>query len=345
MGPGSWFTPLVGPVKLLIVFAAFGFAYGVVLQRSGFCFAKAGFELFLLRSRDAFNGVMAGLVVATLGFAVVSALRVQAGLDAKTHLLVIPFGAGTVVGATLFGMGMSLAGMCAAGTLQRIGEGYLVAWFTLLGIVAGAALDPFAAFLPESWRTQSQGVWLGDRFGALPAAGVAVLALLCVWLAVMKTQGAAIRWPARSWRSLISPAIAGGIALGLIDTAQVAFATPWTVAYPLALVRPALAGALSQSAWQAALPLLTLDAGLVLGSLASSAHATRARVRLPRRGRDVARALIGGVLMGWGIQLARGCGIGGAFSAIPSLSASAWLFLPSLFFGAWIGSRIIRRFD
>lgn len=330
-------------MKSLIIFAAFGIAYGVVLQRSGFCFAKAGFELFLLRSRDAFNGVISGLVVATLGFAVVTAVRAHAGLEPKSHLLVMPLGVGTAIGAVLFGVGMSLAGMCAAGTLQRLGEGYLVAWISLLGIIVGAALDPFSAFVPEHWKTQSSGLWLGERAGALTAGALAVLALVCVWLAVMRSQGAALRWRGVAWRSLITPTIAGGVVLGLLNAAQAAFAAPWTVAYPLAVVRPALSGTLSRSVLHEAFPLLVLDAGLVIGSLIASVRADGVQIRMPRRWRDVAVALIGGVLMGWGIQLGRGCSIGGMFSAIPSLSASALLFAPSLFFGAWIGNQVIRR--
>jgi uncharacterized membrane protein YedE/YeeE len=323
-------------LKLLIIFGLFGFAYGVVLQRSGFCIARAGFELFLLKSRDALNGLIAGLLTATIGFAVVSVLRERAGLPPQTHLLISPLGAGTVVGAVIFGLGMTLAGMCAAGTLLRLGEGYVIAWASLAGILLGAACDPFRRFLPLSWQLQSSGLWLGKTVGLPAAAAVTLVAILVTW-ALIGGKRAFRR------RSLLAPTVYGGIALGVLNTLQMAAATPWTVAYPLALIPPAMSGTLSPGDTRAALPLLVLDGGLILGALLARATGERYRLRWPRRTREVVTALAGGVLMGWGIQLARGCSIGGGFSALPSLSASAWVFLPCLFLGAWVGARVVRR--
>jgi len=321
---------------LLIVFGLFGLAYGVVLQRSGFCIARAGFEVSLLRSRDALNGVVMGLLVATVGFAVVTMLRARAGLPSQDHLLIIPFGLGTAVGAVIFGLGMTLAGMCAAGTLLRLGEGYVIAWASLAGLLLGAAFDPFRRFLPMAWQVQSGGVWLGEIAGAPAAAGVTVAAIVVAWVAMGGKR-------VFRKRSLLTPTVYGGAALGLLNTLQMAAATPWTVAYPLGLVPGAMAGTLSHSAVSQALPLLVLDGGLALGALLATATGERYRLRWPRRAKDVLAALVGGALMGWGIQLARGCSIGGGFSALPSLSASGWIFFPCLFLGAWIGARVMRR--
>lgn len=329
---------------MLAVFAAFGLAYGIVLQRSGFCFARAGYELFLLRSRDAFSGVLAGMVVATAGFAAVAAIRGALGLDPSAHLLILPLGLGTLLGGILFGIGMAFAGMCAAGTLQRLGEGYLIAWFTLAGAIIGSALDPFRAFFPQAWQAQfPRGVWLGDHLGAIGGgvAGVAVLGL--IWLAIARLQDRAGSGERGfSLRAALTPTVIGGALLGLINTAQVAVTTAWTVAYPLALVPAALSNDLPQSALHQAAPFIVLDVGLVLGALLASAR-DRVRLRVPRRWREIVFALAGGVLMAWGVQLGKGCSIGGAFSALPSLSLSGWLFFPCLFFGAWIGSQIVRR--
>jgi len=323
-------------LRLLIVFGLFGLAYGAVLQRSGFCIARAGFELFLLRSRDALNGVIAGLLVATVGFAVVTVLRERAGLPPQDHLLIIPFGLGTAVGAVIFGLGMTLAGMCAAGTLQRLGEGYVIAWASFAGILLGAAFDPFRRLLPMSLQLQSSGLWIGGRLGEVTGAAATLAVIVIAW-ALIGGKSAFRK------RSLLTPTVYGGAALGLLNTLQMAAATPWTVAYPLGLVPGAVSGSLSRSAVDQALPLLVLDAGLVLGALLATATGERYRLRWPRRARDVLAALVGGVLMGWGIQLARGCSIGGGFSALPSLSASGWIFFPCLFLGAWIGARVMRR--
>ena len=330
-------------MKSLIIFAGFGLAYGIVLQRSGFCFARAGFELFLLRSRDAFNGVMAGLVVATVGFTAVTAVRGSLGLEPTAHLLLLPLGAGTLLGGIVFGIGMTLAGMCTAGTLQRLGEGYLVAWFTLTGAIVGAVLDPFSALSPEKWTLQLPGgLWLGRGIGAVGGGVAAVAALLLVWLAVARSQDAGKRRGRGASWALLTPTVIGGALLGLINTVQMAVVTPWTVTYPLGVVHAAAAHELSATALHRAAPFIALDLGLILGSLMASAR-NGLRMKVPRRLRAVATALTGGALMAWGVQLAKGCSIGGVFSAVPSLSIGGWLFFPSLFLGAWIGSQVVRR--
>jgi hypothetical protein len=59
--------------RLLAVFWLFGLAFGFVLQRSRFCFASAFRDLFLLGDARVMKGIIAGLAVATAGFAVLMA--------------------------------------------------------------------------------------------------------------------------------------------------------------------------------------------------------------------------------------------------------------------------------
>jgi uncharacterized membrane protein YedE/YeeE len=330
----------------MLLFALFGLIYGFVLQRSGFCFARAAYEILLLRTRDAVSGVMAGLLVATVGFGAVTLLGMHAGLLKDSQLLVLPLGAGTVLGAALFGAGMALAGMCAAGTLVRIGEGYVVAWATLAGIVGGAALDPFRLLPPRllnSWRPgPSLDQWMNPAAGFLLTA--VTIALL--WKALARGQaGSPDAATPASWRSraraLLVPTVLGGILLGLLNTAQMAVAMPWTVGYPLTLVPSMVAAAPPQGGLPAALPLLVLDGCMVVGALIAGAGSLR--LRWPRRSREVICGLLGGLLMGWGTQTAHGCNIGGVFSAIPSLSVSGWVYAPALLLGAWAGAKLLSR--
>ena len=335
-------------LTLLLLCGLLGIAYGVVLQRSGFCFAKAVFELFLLRSRDALNGIILGMLVATIGFGVVTLLRQQAGLDLTSHLLILPLGAGTALGGLLFGLGMTLAGMCAAGTLQRLGEGYLIACVTLVGAIIGTALDPFRLLLPVGWKIVSPGLWLGGSLGVIPAFALTALVLALSWWLVSGrfacvTKAEVSRLRLATQQVITSPTARGGMLLGGLSTLQMALFTPWTVAYPLALVASATSGTLTQTALQLALPFIALDVGVVAGVLLTAAFSHDLHLRRPRRMRDITVALGGGVLMGWGIELAGGCSIGGVFSAIPSLSLSGWLFFPALCLGGWLGTLIVRR--
>lgn len=334
----------------IIILGLFGFAYGVVLQRSGFCFARAAFELFLLRTREAAAGVVAGLLVATVGFGVVTLLRMRAGLPATDHLLVLPVGGGTVIGGLLFGAGMSLAGMCAAGTLQRLGGGYMLALFVLGGMVAGAALAPSQLFQNGILRAWSPRAWLGDWVGPAPAFLLTAAALAGLWVLIGAPAGRRRGGPAPADSSLPSSAarpgrfsmtapVVGGVLLAVLNIAQMAAIAPWTVGYPLALAPAMVAGGASESAVRAALPLLALDACIPLGAMAAGARSLR--LRWPRTPGQAAVGFVGGGLMGMGIQLAHGCNIGGVFSALPSLSAGSWLYLPSIVVGSWVGTRVL----
>ncbi len=320
----------------LLAHGLLGLAYGVVLQRSGFCFARVTFELFLLRSRDALNGVLAGLAVATVGFAAVSLVRGRLGLPTSDHLLLLPFGPGTLFGAAIFGFGMTLAGMCVVGSLLRLGEGYVLGAVALCGMALGAALDPFRALLPRGLGTPVAGSSLSSSLG-IPGAVLATLALLTLVWWVARRISPATRPVA------LTPAVIGGALLALLNIIQMAAYSPWTIAYPLALVVAAAERRLHTSLISDALPLILLDLGVVVGALASALTTRDLRLRRPRHWRQPAVSLAGGILMGWGVQLSHGCNIGGLFSALPSLSISAWLFLPGLFLGAWLGSFAARR--
>ncbi len=332
----------------MLIFALFGLAYGFVLQRSGFCFARAAYELFLLRTRDAVNGVMAGLLVATVGFGAVVLIGMHVGLWEGGRLLLLPAGVGTMLGGALFGAGMTLAGMCAAGTLVRIGEGYVVAWATLLGIIGAAFIDPSRLLGPGHVLSSGANLSLTQFVGPGPGFLITIAALAVLWIGLMRaarpSHGATA---SRSWRSMarsfLMPPLLGGVLLGLLNTAQMATLMPWTVGYPLTLVPALLSGGPSGASVRAALPLLALDGCIVLGAVLAGATSGDLHLRWPRRPLQALHGLGGGLLMGWGIQTAHACNIGGVFSAIPSLSLSGWLYLAAIIFGAWLGMKIVSR--
>ena len=83
--------------------------------------------------------------------------------------------------------------------------------------------------------------------------------------------------------------------------------------------------------------------GLVLGAFTASVLSGEFKIRFSRKVLRYPQFLAGGLLMGYASVLAVGCTIGAFFSSIPSLALSGWLFGASLFGGAYVGTRIIRR--
>ena len=176
---------LVGGLTFLIarlsayleVFWLFGLAFGVILQKSRLCFASAFRDLFLLRNGGNMRGIILGMALATLGFAVIEYRAVptpQAGaLPPLAHLM--PVGPQLVVGGLLFGVGMVVAGGCVSGSLYRMGEGYVGSWVAMLGVLLGLL---GATHTWNWWWTHTSMdapiIWLPGELGY---AGAVVLTL------------------------------------------------------------------------------------------------------------------------------------------------------------------------
>jgi len=160
--------------KLLPVWLI-GVAIGFVLYRSGMCFATMYQDIFLFRNFSMARAVLLLMIVSLIG---IYFIQIFAHLNGQT----IPgkfhsFGVHTAVGAFLFGVGMTLAGGCASGTLQRIGEGFLLFWFVLFGMVLGSI---FGAYNYTWWVSNfytHQPVFLSDVFGWVPGGVGSLLAL------------------------------------------------------------------------------------------------------------------------------------------------------------------------
>ena len=104
---------LIGAAQLdrnMALFWAFGLSFGFVLQRSRFCFASAFRDIFLLRHGRNMKGVLVGMTVATLGFAVLMSRQVPNStlgvLPPEANVL--PLGWHVALGGLLFGAGMVL---------------------------------------------------------------------------------------------------------------------------------------------------------------------------------------------------------------------------------------------
>jgi uncharacterized protein len=88
--------------------------------------------------------------------------------------------------------------------------------------------------------------------------------------------------------------------------------------------------------------------GVVLGGFLSGVLAKRVRVEIQRGPRITARsraifAVVGGLLVGWGTQLSRGCTSGQALSGGAVLAVGSWAFMFAVFGGAYVVAYPFRR--
>lgn len=188
-----WRQPLIALAAMLIVLAIvelfvtqghtniavyllFGLAFGIVLQRSGFCMTASFRDLFATGGGRLARGAIVAIAVAMLGFAVL----VGAGVRQP---FVLPVGWHTLVGGFIFGLGMVLAGGCATGTLFRIGEGNIQYILALLGAIISAPL--FSLLLKNVGFKMGPSISLLDKLG-LQGALLVGLAFLLVWFLIVQ---------------------------------------------------------------------------------------------------------------------------------------------------------------
>lgn len=246
--------PMADTEAILPALWFLGIAAGFVLQRSRFCFASAFRDLFLFGSGRNLKGILLGLSVATVGFAIVMYNEVPfpefGARPAEAHVL--PVGLSTVVGGLLFGFGMVVAGGCVSGSLYRAAEGYVASAVSLLGIMIGLGV------LSRQWNwwwdtviRHEPMVWLPARLNlgyaggiALTLAGILGLYLFVTWWEARNGVIApASSRPARSvetfgerigeqWRRVFvdgwSPAV-GGAVLGVLGILMYMVHMPWGV--------------------------------------------------------------------------------------------------------------------
>lgn len=152
-----------------------GISIGFVLYRSGICFSSMFQDIILFRN---FSMARAVLVLTIISFIGINLMQIYAHLNGQT----IPgkfhsVGFNTAIGGFLFGLGMTLAGGCASGTLQRIAEGFLLFWLVLFGMVLGSVVG---AYHFSWWVTNffsHKSVFLPDVFGWVFGSSASIIIL------------------------------------------------------------------------------------------------------------------------------------------------------------------------
>ena len=114
------------------VFLLFGVAFGVVFQRSRFCLVRAFREPFMTGDAEHTRAAALALAVSTLGFAILK----FTDLKDKGEWVFPGAGVGALAGGPLFGVGMTVAGGCGAGSIWRAGEGQVKLWAALVSLRA-----------------------------------------------------------------------------------------------------------------------------------------------------------------------------------------------------------------
>ena len=285
-----------------------------------------------------------------------------------------------IFGATMFGVGMQLSGVCASGTLYSIGLGDVDAIFALVvGWMLGsaAAVASFAVWLPGGMGSYvfHEAVDFNRELGFF--GGTALTLFLCAAAALLAELQMRLRTPPplapmRSavgfWARLVRGAwpkwaAALGLAVGNV-LIMLTSGSPWSVTSAFRLWVSLMMQGLGApvSAWPywqqrapdslRAAPLATVledkttitDVGIIVGSMlaATAAGSLNTTLAHARLWPNIGCSILGGGLMGYGAAISYGCNIGALFGGIASGSLHGWVWGLCALLGTYPGLRLRR---
>ncbi len=346
--------------------ALVGALAGVALYHAAFGFT-GGWRRFLRERRGA--GIRAQCLLIGLTAAATYPLIGYAPLTGWTmHPVVMPMGAASALGAFLFGIGMQLGGGCASGTLFTAGGGSSRMVVTLAAFVAGSVAA--TAHLHEVWFR------LDETFGVPSLPPVSLIALLgppgalagllallggiaALSAAAERRAHGALERPSRTRSLLRGPwsRSAGAAALAAVGVASfLLFERPWGVTSGFALwgaqaletVGVPVRGWGYWQGWRAdqldrsvlADRISVMNLGILLGAMGAAGLAGRFRPTARLSGAELATAIVGGLMMGYGARLAFGCNIGALLGGLVSGSLHGLWWLVFGVAGSAVGLRL-----
>jgi uncharacterized membrane protein YedE/YeeE len=345
----------------------FGAAFGIVLQRSRFCFFCNFRDWFDTGDPRGMIGILVALAVGAIGYAIVFGAWLP---DPSTGRLppdafIGPVSLALPIAGLAFGAGMAISGSCVSAHLYRLGEGSTTAPFALIGTAIGFMLG-FLSWnaLYVTWIADAPVVWMPRWLGYAGTLVASLIALAVV--AVILSRSAPPRRPPPAddglWRRILVhrwPAWIGGAVIGVIGMVAYLRVAPLGVTAEIGGRARQVASALSVSpARLEGLETLrgcvtvirdavytnngAFVAALVIASFAAAFMAGQFKPARPTASQAV-RGLTGGILLGWGAMTGLGCTIGTLLSGIMAGALSGWVFGVAVFLGIAVTLFIGRR--
>ena len=340
---------------------------GAIMQKTSFCTLGAVSDGILMEDWSRMRQWCLAIGVAILGVALMSHLGwidVNKSFYTGNRVLYLS----TVIGSTLFGIGMVLASGCGSKTLVRIGGGNLksIVVFIVLGLVAYMTMRGFLGILKANSidkvslslsTNQDLPSILSASSGIAKESLRSILALIIggifIGFALLKKSF----WSSEN----LLAGIGVGVAITAIwwvsgryahltedpNTLQEAFlVTNSGRMESLSFVAPyafALDWMMFTSDKSKVLTIgIVAVIGMILGSAISSILSKNFRWESFRGVEDTANHLVGAALMGFGGVTAVGCTIGQGLSGLSTLALNSFIAFPGFILGAYIGLQYLQ---
>jgi uncharacterized membrane protein YedE/YeeE len=340
---------------------------GAVMQKTSFCTMGAVSDIFIMSSWDRLKQWFLAIGVAIIGFTLMSYsgfIDPLKSIYTGSKFLWLS----TLVGSTLFGIGMVLASGCGSKILVRIGGGNLksVIVFMVLGLSAYMTMRGFLGVIRVN-TLDSVFIALNTPQD-LPSiisslTGIArnhlqlVLGLIVGFAFIVYALATKVFWTVEN--------LLAGILVGL------AICTIWWISGSLGFVAEdpntleevflvTNSGRMESLSFVAPYAYtldwlmmysdtsktITLGIVAVMGMISGSACVALLtktfRWESFRNAEDTANHLVGAALMGFGGVTALGCTVGQGLSGISTLAIGSLLALPGFIFGAYLALRYLQ---
>lgn len=359
MGAVPLFT--TPPWVIGVFYAVLGFLFGVLAERSTYCVVIATHQVMGVRYSRIYEMILTGVAVSSLLTGLLVAFNAVPAVDAYIHMP----GAGwfTVLGSFIFGFGIMLGQGCMVGMLWKSGQGYVVNWLEILGMMLGTVLFAFPIYngLELGWWWHHTIPWLSIANGSpmnytpylisapIPinaaAAIMGVVFFAAIMLVVYRLRR--VRLTFEGGEGLLKSPIFYGVLFGLFMVASFIFLAGRGFNYlgvttPVGLLAEYLLNPLGIHLGAASTPhnwfqtvgILNPFTFFVLmvitGAFISSMIRGTFSVKLPppntNRVAEFAIAFTGGVILAIGARIAQGCSVGGFWSGLAGLSLFGLLF-------------------
>lgn len=139
-----------------------GIAFGIIIQRTRFCFVRCFRDPFMTGEGDMVRAVTYSIIISILGFA---ALK-WTGLRPENVYVTPNFWFGSLVGGIVFGFGMLLSGGCGSGSVWRAGEGHIKLMVVVVCFALSNSLFKLVMDVSKGFRTLiGRQVFLPDFLG------------------------------------------------------------------------------------------------------------------------------------------------------------------------------------